>query len=167
MSDAWKHIDLAGGGLQSANVRIAALLKRRGTAGALLCLYPLGLHRDYLGDRRGAWSYRGVTLIAAAAFLLGHTLPAGLLLAAQAAFAVRDLLRLDDTVAGLNKQLRMRVYLGQTAGAPADFAGHYTDEPPAAGGAAGHHPGPGRRTPSFAEQEKLLRELDASRRKPR
>jgi hypothetical protein len=170
MSDAWRKIDLGGGGLQSANLRLAALLRKRGTAGALLCLFPLGLHRDYLGDRRGAWTYRTATVFAAAALLLGQGLAALALFAVQAAFAVRDLLRLDGMVAAVNKRLRMQVYLGQTDGAPAGFRGHYTDEP----AASGHDPAegpplpaapfqPGRRAPSFDEQEKLLRELAAGR----
>jgi hypothetical protein len=173
LSDAWKHIDLAGGGLQSANLKLAALLRKRGTAGALLCLYPLGLHRDYLKDSRSGWAYRTVTLFAAAALIFGYWLAAIALLAGQAAFAIRDLLRLDDMVAALNKRLRMQVYLGQTAGAPAGFAGHYTDEPAAPGGGAdgasssATEPPPGSRVPSFSEQERLLRELAASRNRDR
>ena len=44
-------MDLAGGGLQSANLRLARLLKRRRIAYALLILFPLGAHRLYLEDR--------------------------------------------------------------------------------------------------------------------
>ena len=47
-------MDLAGGGLQSANLRLARLLKRRRIAYALLILFPFGAHRLYLEDRRGA-----------------------------------------------------------------------------------------------------------------
>lgn len=161
MSDAWRKLDLAGGGLQSANMRLAQVLRRRGRAGALLCLFPLGLHRDYLHDRRGAWAYRAATLAGGVALYLDQGLPAGILFALQAAFAVRDLLRLDDTVAAINKALRMQVYLGQSGGAPAGFAGHYTDD--GTGPEAAARPQPGQRAPSFAEQEKLLRELQAGR----
>lgn len=168
MSDGWKKLDLAGGGLQSANLRLAALLRRRGTAAALLCLYPLGLHRDYLHDRRGAWLYRAATLLAAAALLLGQMLPAGLLLAAQAVFAIRDLLLLEYTVSALNKKLRMQIYLGQAAGAPDGFAGRYTDETPDTRDTPGNAPpGTGSRMPSFAEQEKLLRDLAEAQRRDR
>ena len=50
MGGAWQERDLGGGGLQSANPRLAALLKKRRTAWLLLCTFPLGLHRDYRAD---------------------------------------------------------------------------------------------------------------------
>lgn len=128
MSKAWTELDLDGGGLQSANLRLAALLRRRGTAYALLALFPLGMHRHYLRDRRGAWLYRGGSLLAIAAYLLGQSALSAVLLAALAAWALYDLFRIDDAVARINKQLRMRVYLGQTPGAPRGFKGHYTDK---------------------------------------
>ncbi|MBI4194039.1 MAG: TM2 domain-containing protein [Betaproteobacteria bacterium] len=155
MTGAWKKIDLAGGGLQSANVRLAALLRKRRIAYALLALFPLGLHRAYLHDRRGAWMYRAGTLLGIGALLYGETLLAGFVLAAASAFAIYDLLRLEDGIARVNKQLRMDVYLHQTAGAPPGFRGHYTDGEPS--GARDSRP------PSFSEQEKRLRELAATR----
>ena len=57
MDPSWKEKNLGGGGLQSANIRLARLLKRRRIAYALLVLYPLGAHRFYLEDRRGALLY--------------------------------------------------------------------------------------------------------------
>ncbi|OGA51397.1 MAG: hypothetical protein A3G24_19270 [Betaproteobacteria bacterium RIFCSPLOWO2_12_FULL_62_13] len=140
MSDAWKELDFAGGGLQNANIRLAALLRKRRVAYALLALFPLGLHRDYLHDRRGAWLYRGGTLLGVAALLSGQTSLAGLVLAAGAAFAIYDLVRTDDRQPGTQED-------------------------------SGHEPLPsadtrtGRRASSFAEQEKRLRELAATRRK--
>ena len=128
MSKAWTELDLDGGGLQSANLRLAALLRRRGTAYALLALFPLGMHRHYLRDRRGAWLYRGGSLLAIAVYLLGQSALSAVLLAALAAWAIYDLFRIDDAVARVNKQLRMRVYLGQTSGAPPGFKGHYTNK---------------------------------------
>ena len=167
MGDAWKNFDLAGGGLQSANFRLAALLRKRGVACALLAFFPLGLHRAYLHDRRGAWLYRAGTLLGVAALLAGLPLVAGLTLAAGAAFAIYDLVQIDDAVARVNKRLRMQVHLSHSAGAPQGFKGHYTDEHER----TGHAPGPttnverSSRAPSFAEQEKRLRELAAMRKK--
>lgn len=171
MSKAWTELNLEGGGLQSANLRLAALLRKRGTAYALLALFPLGMHRHYLRDRRGAWLYRGGSLLALAAYLLGQPAISVVPLAALAAGALYDLFRIDDAVARINKQLRMQIYLSQTSGAPQGFKGHYGDDTldeylkikdrEHAGQAP--QPAPGRRqtsrVPSFAEQEKLLREL--------
>jgi len=173
MSKAWTKLDLEGGGLQSANLRLAALLRKRGTAYALLALFPLGLHRGYLHDRRGAWLFRAGSLLCVAAYLLDRPAIGGVLLAALAAGALYDLFRTEDLVARLNKQLRMQVYLGQTPGVPPGFKGHYSDdaldeylkikdqehgEPQSAPTLS--RPS---RVPSFAEQEKLLRELAATR----
>jgi len=127
MGKAWTKLDLEGGGLQSANLRLAALLRKRVTAYALLALFPLGLHRDYLLDRRGAWLFRAGTLLCIAAWLLHQPAIGGVLLAAQTAGALYDLFRIEDLVARLNKQLRMQVYLGQTPGVPPGFKGRYSD----------------------------------------
>ena len=167
MGDAWKNLDLGGGGLQTANLRLAALLRKRRVACALLALFPLGLHRTYLHDRRGAWIYRAATLLGVAAFFFGQPLVAGLTLAGGVAFAIYDAMHLDDAVARVNKRLRMQVYLSQSAGAPQGFKGHYTDEQERTarepGPTATVQPSP--RAPSFAEQERRLRELAARREK--
>jgi hypothetical protein len=122
MAGAWRDLDLNGGGLQAANREISRRLRRRPAAYALACLYPLGLHRDYLGDRRGAWLYRLATgLTAIGAWL--H--PAALAIGAGAVTlaAIVDLARMESRIAAANKRIRMAVYLGQTDGAPAGFAG--------------------------------------------
>lgn len=170
MSDAWKEIDLEGGGLQGANVRLARLLRRRGVARALFALFPLGLHRDYLHDRLGAWLYRAATLLGVIALLAGQSWLGGLVLAVGTAFAIYDFVRLEDAIAHVNKKVRMQVYLSQTAGAPSGFKGHYADEPPPGSpeqSAAGSDPAgetrAEQRIASFAEQERRLRELAAAR----
>jgi hypothetical protein len=180
MSEAWKQLDLEGGGLQGANLRLAALLRKRGTAFALLALFPLGLHRDYLHDRRGAWLYRSATLLSGGAWLAGHPLPGLVVMAIAAACAACEAFRMEDAVARINKQLRIRVYLGQTAGTPPGFKGHYTDSNDSVPGnglparerqndadtaqsAAGQDDNP--RAQSFAQQEKMLREMAEIRRK--
>ncbi|MFN7085792.1 MAG: hypothetical protein ACK4N4_04085 [Burkholderiales bacterium] len=128
MGKTWTKSDLGGGGLQSANLKLAALLKKHRTAYALLALFPLGAHRGYLRDRRGAWLYRAVSLLCLAAYLLGESAVSLALFAALAGGAVYDLFHVDRWVTRLNKQLRMQVYLGQTAGAPPGFEGHHRDK---------------------------------------
>jgi len=155
MSDAWKKLDFGGGGLQSANLRLAALLKRRRTAWLLLCAFPLGLHHDYLADPRGAWSIRAVTLLAAGALWYDIVAAAIALAAVLLAWALIDTQWIEPRLTKLNRQLRMQVYLGRGGGAPAGFRGRYTDDEPARDQPA-HRTG---RAPSFAEQERLLREL--------
>lgn len=110
MSDAWKRLDLAGGGLQQANLRLAATLRRRRTAYLLWLAFPLGAHRAYLHDRAGSWAYR---LASAAAFgLLWFDARAAAAVALViGAFALYDLARLESRLTRLNKTLRMQVYL--------------------------------------------------------
>ncbi len=171
MGKTWTKLDLEGGGLQSANLRLAIMLKKHGTAYALLALFPLGLHRDYLQDRRGAWLYRGASGLGIAAYLLGQPVLSLVLLAALAAGAIYDLLQIDGNITRINKVLRMQVYLGQSAGAPAGFKGNYTDSPREEDlkikdqehtARVDESVATGSRAPrvlSFNEQEKLLREL--------
>lgn len=153
MPENWKQLDLQGGGLQSANLKLAALLKRRSVAYALTVLYPLGLHRDYLDDRRGAWLYRGGTCVALAGWLAGEPAVYWIAAVLLTAGALRDALHTETSVAEINKALRMRVYLSQTEGPPAGYTGRTEAEIPA-DPAAGSS-----RIPSFAEQERLLAEL--------
>ena len=158
MSENWKDFDFQGGGLQSANLRLAQVLKRRRIAYGLVALFPLGLHRDYLEDRRGAWFYRIVAAAVVGCVLAGQPLLAAGLLAALAASALYDLVRIEDRLTRINKQLRMQVYMSQTEGAPPGYTGRLTDAP--------QQPQPGGgepRSPSFAEQERLLRELAKQR----
>ena len=127
MSDGWKDMDLGGGGLQQANLRLARLLKRRGIAYSLLVLFPLGVHRDYLEDRLGGWSYRLGTAACIGVTVWLGPVPGSAVALALAVAAVADLARMESRLASINKRLRIQVYLGQTAGAPANFRGHYSD----------------------------------------
>jgi hypothetical protein len=167
MSEAWKALDLEGGGLQQANLRLARMLRRRGVTYALLAAFPLGLHRDYLQDHRGAWLYRLGTGAAIAAALLGGMAAAGVIALALMVAAIFDLARVDAAVAKVNKRLRMQVFLKQTPGAPAGFRGRYTDAPiEACGDGEDALPNSAPRPPSFAEQEEALRRIAARRRNP-
>lgn len=149
MSEKWRGLDLEGGGLQAANIRLAQALKRRSRAYGLLVAFPLGLHRAYLDDPRGAWLYRAASLFAVAAIALDWRL-AVLLACLIAAALVHDLFWIEPRIVALNKAVRVKVYLSQTPGAPRGFKGRYTDD---------DEPVRAPRSPSFAEQERLLREL--------
>lgn len=157
MSDTWRGLDLGGGGLQAANIRLAQALKRRSRAYGLLAAFPLGLHRAYLDDRRGAWAYRLSTLGAALAALADWRAAAAIALVVVGA-AVYDIAWIDRRVVALNKAIRKQVYLSQGEGPPPGYRGREGDEDAA-----------GQRAPSFAEQERLLRELSRATdaRKPR
>lgn len=161
MNPKWRKLDLEGGGLQAMNLRLARRLRRRGTAWALLALFPLGAHRWYLHETGWAVTYLLLALAAAAGWWAGWpwlllSLPLLLLL------LVIDIAGLDDRIAAFNKRLRMAAYLSPGSGAPADFRGRIPED------AGRQTPA---RVPGFAEQEKLLRALaektpGAGRRKP-
>ncbi|HEY5637745.1 MAG TPA: hypothetical protein VIS77_12700 [Burkholderiales bacterium] len=149
MSDAWKRIDLEGGGLQAANRALHARLKRRDRAWLAWLGFPLGLHRAYLDDRRGTWAWRVATLgVLGLAWFEPHAAlgAAGVLLA----IALVELALIERRVIARNKALRIEAWLRPAPGAPAGFRGHYTE---AAGEDAA---APGSRAPSFAEQERML-----------
>lgn len=144
MSAAWKRVDLGGAGLQRANLALAGRLKRRGRAWALLAGAPLGLHRAYLDDAKGAWLWRLAAVAALAATLWDLRVAAGLGAALAAAVAY-DAWWIDRRVTVLNKRIRREIFLAGEA-PPPGYSGRVID-PPAP------------RVPSFAEQERLLREM--------
>ncbi len=110
MSDAWKRLDLSGGGLQEANLRLAAALRRRRSAYLLWLAFPLGAHRAYLRDRAGAWAYRLASAAALGLLLLDARAAAGVALLILAA-ALYDLACMESRLTRLNKSIRMQVYL--------------------------------------------------------
>lgn len=110
MSDAWKRLDLAGGGLQEANLRLAAALRRRRTAYLLWLAFPLGAHRAYLHERAGAWAYRLASAAALGLLWIDARAAAAVALLVLAV-ALYDLARLDSRLTKLNKTIRMQVYL--------------------------------------------------------
>ena len=177
MSEAWKNLDLEGEGLQSANLRLVKLMKRRPRAYGLLVLFPLGLHRAYLNDARGAWAYRIATLAVVTALWFGFGWVALGLLGTMLAVALYDIRWIEDRVALINKTLRIHLYKAKsTAPAPKGFRGRYTDDSlddyvKLKEQERGGHVLPGKdpalnshsRAPSFAEQEAMLKELAQSR----
>jgi hypothetical protein len=115
-------------------------------------VFPLGLHRAYLDDPRGAWAYRIASLAAAGAAFLDWR-AASVIAALVLGAAAYDVYWVDRRVTALNKTIRKQVYLSQTAGPPPDFKGREISEDGA----------PRARAPSFAEQERLLRQLARDR----
>lgn len=180
MSEAWKKMDLEGGGLQSLQLRLLRSQKKLPKAYASWLLFPLGLHRIYL-KQPWFWLY---PLAAIGLLWSGLTLIGGVLLGLIAAAAIYDLLHIPDWVSQVNKELRKSLWLNKKAPPPpVDFKGRYSDYDselqsyvktkeqeraghPATrnqpqGGEKGY--GAGKRAPSFAEQERLLAELAKTR----
>jgi hypothetical protein len=161
MSEGWKRLDLEGGGLQAANLRLARQLKRRRRAFALWAAFPLGLHHTYLENPAGAWLCRGLAVLAGV--LLFFDWRAALAaVVVLLAVAVYDLFWIDRRVVQLNKRIRREVYLSTASAPPEGYQGRQLGDDGNDAGARRRH---GNRVLSFAEQERLLREL-ASRRDP-
>lgn len=161
MNPKWRELDLDGGGLQAANLRLAQTLRRRNVTYALMLAFPLGAHRWYLGELRGAILYPALTALAIGGWLAGITAIALTALAILAALLGWDLYTLEDRIATVNKRRRMAVYLSQGSGAPTGFQGRFSDTDGDMPANAAH-----RRMPTLAEQEAMLRDLAASRKKP-
>ncbi|MGA7799977.1 MAG: TM2 domain-containing protein [Gammaproteobacteria bacterium] len=185
MSDTWKKFDLEGAGLQSLNLHLARTLRKPRVAYLLWLLFPVGAHRAYLHERWGNLAY---VVLTALTLSLGIALESAYWLipaVAEGVFALFDLLWIDRRVVAINKQLRMSLYLGTKATPPSGYRGRYTDEEPesllqeyvrtkerekgghqaAGGGRRDTESGTGKRIPSFADQERMLRELAKARRR--
>jgi len=191
MSESWKKFDLEGAGLQRLNMELARSLRKRSVAYLLWVLFPVGAHRAYLGERLGSLAYvvlTALTLILALA--LNPTLALAPL-AVEGGFALFDLFWIERRLVAVNKQVRMDLYLGAGAAPPAGYQGRYgsrerdpeegaeellqdyvqVKETERGGHAPVSHDAPGddsprrSRMPSFAEQERMLRELGKSRKK--
>jgi len=161
MDPSWKEMDLAGGGLQSANIRLARLLKRRRVAYALLLLFPVGAHRAYLEDWRGALLYSIGAAVAVVSVVSGAPLMGGGVGAALIASALLDIRWIESAVARINKRLRVEVYMSQTPGAPPGYKGRFEADKP--GDDTRRDDG----VASFAAQEQQLRNTAARRHRNR
>ncbi len=106
MGKRWQAMDLKGRGLQGLNIHLKRVMKSRRRAYALWLLFPLGLHRFYLGEPRGGMAYPALGL---AALLAGGLwwLPLGGMLA----LALYDLYWIDGRVTALNKRIRLEAFL--------------------------------------------------------
>lgn len=155
---SWKQIDLAGGSLQGANIRLTRLFKRRRIAYSRLLLFPVGAHRLYREDRQGALLHCIATAVAILSLAAGATLFGGAMGLAIIGRALLDIRWIDSTVARTNKRLQVDVYMSQTAGAPAGYHGRFG--PDTTGDDTRRDEG----SPSFSAQERQLRDAAARRR---
>lgn len=178
MSDAWKKFDLEGDGLQSANLALSKVLKKRSAAFALLAGFPLGLHRDYLASPAGAWAYRAASVSAVVLLFMSYWQAAALLGAGIVVAAALDIRWIDNRVAALNKAARKRLTLRKDLVPPPGYRGRQLGdeleeyvkekETERAGHGDGLAPQHGRspsRMPSFAQQEALLKEIARAKEK--
>ncbi|AGA35049.1 hypothetical protein TVNIR_3413 [Thioalkalivibrio nitratireducens DSM 14787] len=187
MGKAWRELDLKGGGLQAVNALLAAMLRSRRKAYAAWLLFPLGLHRFYLGVPRSALLF---PLFTALTLLTALLLPGQwwlLPLLALLGWAAYDLYWIERRVTAFNKELRMRLFLRKGHAPPRNYrgryagsdeakrleedlaeyqalkererAGHGSDTDATDAGSAEAR----RRAPSFSEQEAMLRELSRRR----
>lgn len=153
MSEAWKRIDLEGGGLQAANRMLAARLRSRRIAYLLWLGFALGAHRFYLRSPLGgaAWCLAsGTTLLILLRGASWAGLGAALVLLGA---GLAELWWIDRRVTRLNKALRIETYLGARPGAPPGYRGRFVDDAQDASASRSAQP------PGFAEQERLLAEI--------
>ena len=173
MSKAWRHLDLGGGGLQAANIRLASKLKKRRVAYGLLALFPLGLHRRYLGERRGPWIYVAASALTAGLAGLGYSVAALAAAALIVSAVVFDAFWIDRRITRVNKEIRREVFMGHGLTPPAGYRGRpaqaslddYLEakaaEPVAPLSSPRQPPAASTQPPmpSLAEQERLLAEI--------
>lgn len=149
-------MDLGGAGLQSLNLRLARQLKSRRKAYLLLAVFPLGVHRFYLESPVLAALYPAAGVAALLLQWHGLGLWAALVGALMTLAAVADLWWIEGRVAALNKRKRLQAFLGHGATPPDGYAGRPAEPEQDAPQQDGK---PRARHPSFAEQERLLREM--------
>lgn len=172
MTDAWKKLDLEGGGLQSASLQLAQRLKKRLSAYLFWLLFPFGGHAFYLSAPIHGLSYIVLSVIIVLSYHFLAWAPALIPLGLMILLAAYDLFWIDRRLTSLNKTIRMAVYMRKATGAPSNFRGRYSDDneldtymkekdTEKAGHAAPTSPISPRQksAKSFAQQEVLLREL--------
>jgi hypothetical protein len=176
---AWEAIDLAGGGLQTVNVRLRQAMRKRTIAYGLWLLFPVGAHRFYLRSPGGGLVYLALSISSiVVAVTVGRPYPwpgIGLL----SALALFDLWWIDGAVTRVNKALRMSMLLRRDVQPPAGYRGRYTDDgtpdtlveylrikereraghPSVEGRPAANDTAEDARAPSFAAQEAMLKQL--------
>lgn len=171
MKQTWEKFDLDGGGLQSVNLRYRKLQKSATTARLWWLLFPLGAHRFYL------------KAISALLYPLLSTMTVILLIAGSpmwlttalivVGLAIYDFTKLEHRTSQYNKALRIALFLSKENAPPADYQGRYVSDEgiddylaikdqERAGVqpvAQNEKPTTGKRLPSFAEQEQLLKDI--------
>lgn len=180
MSNAWKNIDLEGGGLQSVNLAMAKAQRNKKRAYLLWLLFPLGAHRLYLHSSKGAAVFWLLSLFLIISILVFGQQFVTLIAASMLFFAFYDLYWIDQQTTKLNKALRMHLYLNsdKSAAPPKDYRGRYTEDSEdilndyaaekdqakvSQRTEQNNAPKSGKKVLSFAEQEALLKEMSKSR----
>ncbi|MDH5301631.1 MAG: TM2 domain-containing protein [Gammaproteobacteria bacterium] len=178
MNKAWKSLDLEGGGLQTINQALTARMKHHRAAYALWLLFPLGLHRFYLQQfAPGVFLILLADALALFGGMLFSMLPGWVFLLPLLAVGIYEAIWIDRRVSAYNKELRMKLYLRHDHAPPAHYQGRVIDneqliesfqqekEQETVGGTAkAAAPTLGKQhILSFAEQEKLLREMKKPR----
>lgn len=182
MNKAWKQIDLDGGGLQSVNLTLSRVMRKRSVAYAWWLLFPIGAHRIYLLDRLGALALSALSAFALAVLVVFGIPAAAIVAGIIVIWALVDLIWIDRRVTAQNKALRMQLYLREDTSPPSDYRGRFDPDDAEASLAeytrmkelerGGHRPfgkeptEPVSHVPSLHQQEALLRELSRRRRKP-
>ncbi|MEJ2059780.1 MAG: TM2 domain-containing protein [Gammaproteobacteria bacterium] len=175
MSEAWKKLDLGGAGLQTLNAELTRRMKHSKAAYGLAVLFPLGIHRFYLGSVLGGLLYLLLSTATLIFWFGTHSPYAWLPFGAEVLLLIFDLFWIDRYVVKYNKALRVHQFLRSGTEPPKDYRGRYTDDNSELDAyirqkereRGGHQPvgadsGPGEsgdRPPSFNEQEAMLREL--------
>lgn len=127
MKKAWKALNLDGDGVQSLNARYTRLMRRRPIAYLFLVLFPLGGHRWYLHEYRGAAAFLGLTCATVVSALWINHLIAVILGSLCLFFAIYDLFWIDRRVTIENKKIRMREFLQPGRQPPSNYKGRYPD----------------------------------------
>ena len=175
MSDYWKTQDLDGDGLQTINQHYSRLRRESKTAYFLCILFPIGAHQFYLKAHKKGYTYLTLT-VASLIALAFSSIAALIIFLTEIIMLVIDAIQLEDRVNRYNKNLKMNLSL-QTNTAPAkDYRGRYTDDSPVedyekiksneiTAFETKKNNDNKSKVYSFAEQEKLLREMSKEKNK--
>lgn len=159
MKKSWQAHDLEGKGLQSINLAYLAAKKDLRKSYLLTALFPLGAHQIYLRN----WKKAGVYLLLTV--LLIATTPYAPFISALLGFAefilvFSDIKRMESIISEYNKSLKIQLSLQKDNAAPVNFEGKYHDK-------SDTEQKSEQKILSFAEQEKLLNELNKQKNKNR
>lgn len=116
MKQTWQNLDLAGGGLQAANIRLAQRLRKPIIAYALWMLFPLGAHCVYLAAPKRSAFYTALSGLSVVLYLATSAWYSGIPIIGATLLALYDLYWIKNRLVDLNKQIRTQVCLGQDPG---------------------------------------------------
>ena len=169
MSEYWKHQNLEGNGLQTINQQYARLSRNTKIAYILCLFFPFGLHQFYLKSFVRASLFLSLSMVAVGMYTTSPLISSIFLLTEIILLAV-DVFQIDKRVIDFNKNLKMNLSLQINSAAPKDFQGRYHDDSPiddylslknneVTAFETKENKTTKNRVYSFAEQEKLLKEM--------